>query len=429
VPAHAPPATPPADLARPIEPRDETRNMAAMVSNVILVRTGWVFKTESVIIPAFLDSLAGAGWIRGLLPVLNRIGQSIVPFLLARRLKLLRRKKFALLVSTLAMAAAFLTISAGLTAFGSDPRSWYPIAFLTIYTMFFAATGMNMLAGGTLNGKLIRANRRGRFLALGTMGGTIPACVCAWFLLPDWLAEDAGYAKIFGFTGVLFAVSALAVLWIREPADDYSEPRASVAAQFHGAWQILRRDRGYRLLVIVGVLFTTSLILLPHYQALGRERLGLEGGNLMLWVVFQNVASGIASVIIGPLADRYGNRLTLRIAMFVCTLVPPLALAISHLPVEVGRSLYMWVFVGIGFTPIVFRLTTNYILEIAPEMDHPRYLSIAQMCNAVVILSSPIFGLMIDVTGFGAAFILVTGLMMTGVLLTFRLSEPRDRAR
>ncbi len=424
----APP--PPADITGPagsIEPRDETRNTLAMVANVMLVRTGWVFKTESVIIPAFLDSIAGAGWIRGLLPVLNRLGQSIVPFLLARRLKLLPRKKFALLATALAMAAPFLAISAGLTVFGSDPRSWYPAAFLTLYTLFFAATGLNMLAGGTLNGKLIRADRRGRFLALGTMGGTIPACVCAWFLLPSWLAEDAGYAKIFGFTGVLFAVSALAALWIREPADDYAEQRVSVAEQFRGAWRIMHRDRNYRLLVIVGALFTTSLILLPHYQALGRERLGLEGGNLMLWVVFQNVASGIGSVVMGPLADRYGNRFTLRIAMLICASVPPLALTISHIPVEVGRNLYAWVFVGIGFTPLVFRLTTNYILEIAPEMDHPRYLSIAQICNAAVILSSPIFGSMIDRTGFDAAFALVTALMLAGVWLTFWLSDRRAR--
>ena len=57
-------------------------------------------------------------------------------------------------------------------------------------------------------------------------------------------------------------------------------------------------------------------MLIPHYQALGRERLGLDGVNLMLWVVFQNVAAGIASVVMGPLADRFGNRFTLRIAIF-----------------------------------------------------------------------------------------------------------------
>lgn len=426
----APPAPLTAEQVGPernIDPRDETRNTAAMVANVILVRTGWVFKTESVIIPAFLDSIAGAGWIRGLLPVLNRVGQSVLPFLLARQMKLLPRKKFALFATALAMAAPFLMISAGLFVFGPDSRSWFPIAFLTLYTLFFAATGLNMLAGGTLSGKLIRANRRGRFLALGTMGGTIPACACAWFLMPAWLTEEAGYAKIFALTGVLFAVSALAALWIREPPDAYSEPRASVAAQFRGAWQILGADHNYRLLVIVGALYTMSLILVPHYQALGRDRLGLEGVDLMMWVVVQTGAAGIASLFAGPLADRYGSRFTLRIAIFTSACVPPLALAISALPLELGRSLFTWVFAGIGLTPIVFRLIVNYILEIAPQMDHPRYLSIAQICNAVVILSSPLLGLMIDVSGYEIAFGLVTLMMLAGGFLTFRLSDARAR--
>ena len=56
-----------------------------------LFRTGRIFKTESVIIPAVLDSIAGAGWVRGMLPILNRSGYSILPLLLARRVKLARR--------------------------------------------------------------------------------------------------------------------------------------------------------------------------------------------------------------------------------------------------------------------------------------------------------------------------------------------------
>ena len=407
--------------------RAEPRNMAAMAINAIVLRTGWIFKTESVIIPAFLDSIAGAGWMRGLLPVLNRLGQSLAPFLLARQLTLLPRKKYALLVTTLGMAVPFLAIGGGLFVFGSQPRGWYPLAFLVLYTLFFCATGLNMISAATLQGKLIRADRRGRFLALATMGGTVPACICAWFLLPGWLAESGGYAKIFTFTGVLFAASAIAVFGVTEPADRYEQERVGFGQQFRGAWQILRADRNYRLLIAVGALFTTSLILLPHYQALARDRLGLAEGNLMLWVVWQNVAVGVASLVVGPLADRFGNRLILRIVIFASALVPPLALLIAQLPEETGRALFTWVFVGIGLTPIAFRLSANYILEIAPDEEHPRYLSIAQICNAAVILSSPIFGQMVDVAGFEGVFLSVAALIAIGGLLTFALDDPRSR--
>jgi hypothetical protein len=38
--------------------------------------------------------------------------------------------------------------------------------FLVLYLLFFSATGLNQLVDGTLQGKLIRANRRGRLLGI-----------------------------------------------------------------------------------------------------------------------------------------------------------------------------------------------------------------------------------------------------------------------
>ena len=38
---------------------NELRNAAVLAANFVVGRIGWIFKTESVIIPAFLDSIAG----------------------------------------------------------------------------------------------------------------------------------------------------------------------------------------------------------------------------------------------------------------------------------------------------------------------------------------------------------------------------------
>ena len=47
--------------------RSEPRNLLLLVLHQIVVRTGWIFKTESVIMPAFLDYVMPAGWLRGLI--------------------------------------------------------------------------------------------------------------------------------------------------------------------------------------------------------------------------------------------------------------------------------------------------------------------------------------------------------------------------
>ena len=105
------PSTPTAESLEPAVTRDEPRNIAALALNAVLIRIGWIFKTESVIIPAFVDSVAGAGWLRGLLPILNRLGQSVPPFLLSRRLKITPLKKRAMLLATVGMALPFLALA------------------------------------------------------------------------------------------------------------------------------------------------------------------------------------------------------------------------------------------------------------------------------------------------------------------------------
>ncbi len=406
----------------------EARNAAALALYTAVVRMGWIFKTESVVIPAFLDQVAGAGWLRGLLPVLSRAGMSVPPFLLARRVAVAPRKAPILLLATLGMAVPFLGLAALLLALGGATPGWLAAPFLAAYAVFFAATGLHGLTQGTLQGKLIRAERRGRLLAMATAGGVVPAATLAWFVLPVWLeSSPPGWPAIFGFTGVCFTLAALVALLLREPRDRHEEPARSLAAQLGGAWRILRDDRNYRTLVIVHMLFTMSLVLLPHYQSLARERLGLMGGDLMVWVVAQNAAVAVGSLVAGPLADRAGNRLALRWLIFFSAAVPLGALSLTHVDPALGRGLFTWVFVGIGWTPIAIRLTANYVLEISPSAEHPRYLAISQLGAAAAMLTAPLFGALIDVAGYEPAFLLATGAIALGGLLTFRLDDPRAR--
>jgi MFS family permease len=171
------------------------------------------------------------------------------------------------------------------------------------------------------------------------------------------------------------------------------------------------------------------LMLIPHYQALGRVRLGLGGADMMVWVIAQTAAGGIASVLIGPIADKYGNRFSFRLVAAGSALVPCLAVAIAGLGRELGGELYPLVFLGLGMTPVGFRLLSNYILELAPESDHPRYLSLFQLCAAVMVLWSPLLGWLIDRIGYTPVFLAVSGAIAAAALLTFGLVEPRRLTR
>jgi len=434
----------PLESASPVDQRQDERqsvidraepwNLLSLAVHQVVLRIGWIFKTESIIIPAFLDFVVPGGWMqsvmRGFLPVLNRLGQSVPPILFARRLKLMRRKKWSLTTWSLAMSLCFFVLSQLCLVTGGTTTTWMPWAFLALYGLFFASTGLNQLSMHTLQGKLIHAEHRGRLMMVSTSLGAPLAILAAWLFLGSWLAEPAtGFGYIFGASSVAFGVASLMTLLLREPPDSYREQRPRrLLSVFATAVETLRRDANFRRLAVVAALFSTMLMMFPHYQAMGRERLGLSLTNLLLWVMVQNAATGVYSLVAGPIADRSGNRRVLRGLVSCSAITPLLATVLAQTPPEIGSGLFWVVFVPVGFVPVTIRTLMNYTLEIAPAAEHPRYVSTLSLCLALpVIILSPLLGLLVSVTSFEFVFLCGAAAILTGGFFTARLIEPRHR--
>src|SRR5262245_61583653 len=111
--ASTPPPSPAEAAAKMIE-EHESHNLLWLEIHQVAYRIAWIFKTESVIMPAFVDAIVGsnAAWVRGCLPVLNRVGQSVPPLFYAATLRDLPQKRWALIGSTLLMAVPFFVLAA-----------------------------------------------------------------------------------------------------------------------------------------------------------------------------------------------------------------------------------------------------------------------------------------------------------------------------
>jgi len=415
----------------------EPRNLLTLAIYMVTLRFAWIFKTESVLMPRFLDIIGGSAFLRGWLPILNRAGQSLPPLLLADWLRRQPLKKTSLRRTSTLMGLCFLLLAAawmqqGEPVDGNSP-AWMPVAFLILYTVFFVANGLNQLALGTLQGKLIRADRRGRLLAWGGIVGSIISVALAWFLLQKWLEPplrlpSGGYVLIFGFAGTGFALAGLLTLPVREPIDHRDDrPHASAMDSIREAWQVLRDDRSFRGAAIVAMLFMSMQLLFPHFQAYGRQGLPPEdeGFHLMLWVIAQNGAVGVFSWLFGTIADRRGNRLAIRWQVFLCTLTPLIALFLMSGWVPDGARWFWVAFLFLGLVPVSMKSFINYVLELSDTPSHPRYVSTMSLCFAVPFVLSPGIGALIDVMGFEPVFLVVSFTSALGGLLTFRMAEPR----
>lgn len=242
------------------------RNFFTIAFYQIILRTGWIFKTESIIMPAVLDSLGGAGWLRGFLPSLNRFGQSIPPLVAARTIKHLPQKKFAVMVCAAMMGVCFLGLSLLWTV--AEGASWLKYAFLGIYAVFFITVGLHQISFNTLLGKLIPAVRRGRLVAFSNLLGCLVAVACAAILLTRWLSVDGGaFEWLFGFAGGMFVIGSLALFIVREERDELPTAVAQpILEKFKAVGKTIRADASFARLCLISGCFGSSMMLFPHYQ-------------------------------------------------------------------------------------------------------------------------------------------------------------------
>ena len=422
----------------------EPHNLLALSAYSVLLRFAWIFKTESVIIPAFLDSIAGAGWLRGCLPVLNRFGQSLPPIFFARRLREARVKKWSLLGTSAGLGFSMIAVAALWMLTDDKRNAWLPPLFLLLYLIFFASNGLNQQVFGTLQGKLIRADRRGELLGLSGIGGSVASIIGAWFLLQYWLnLPDRGFGYIFGFSGLGFLVAGATCFFVKEPPDvrQVSNLAAIDSAQAGGpvenlphedgglraSFRLVRDDHDFRRLAIVAMLFISIQLLFPHFQALGQQHVAPDqiGFQLMLWVIAQNAAVGLFSWVSGKLADRFGNRLSLRLQVFGTASVPLLALLFASGVGDWGPKHFWITFFFLGLTPVTIKTLTNYALEMTEPARHPLYVATLHACLAVPFIFSPLVGWLVDLLGFERVFVGVSGVILLGWLASLRLAEPR----
>ncbi|QGJ70712.1 MFS transporter [Planctomycetales bacterium 10988] len=411
----------------------EKQNLLVLSLYQVFLRIGWVFKTESVIMPAFLDFVMPAGWLRGCLPMLNRFGQSVPPLLYSGYLKRLPRKRNALLFTTLGMAVPFYILAVLVIIYPKASPGWMPVVFLLLYTAFFSLTGLSQLCYGTVQGKLVQATRYGRLLTFSTVGGAIPAVLAAWWLMPGWLTSRHGLAfgNLFLWTATFFLFSGLLALLLFEPAQEADlDEEEEMEKPWIEVWRLARFDKSFRKFIPVAMLYSSIIMLFPHYQALARERFTWDASffsqQLMIWVVVQNISAGLVSLVLGPLGDHRGNRLVLRTIFFLAMLGPLLALFWVEYP-QLGEGLYWTVFSILGLTPVGIKMLYNYTLEIGPAEEHPHYLSATGLCLAAPFCFSPVVGLLIDSLGFEIIFLCGSALIAAGGILTFRLDEPRKQ--
>ena len=99
--------------------------------------------------------------------------------------------------------------------------------------------GVHNLAARAVQGKLIRANRRGRLMMVGNVIGAVASVSLAYWLFPKWLPAEGphNFFGLFAFAAGMFVVSAFVAMAVIEPEDH----RLRATNRLHHAWHDAKR--------------------------------------------------------------------------------------------------------------------------------------------------------------------------------------------
>jgi MFS family permease len=411
---------------------DLRRNYGAWVGYQLFYRIGWQFKMEATMVAGLVSYLSPSASVMGLFTTVSNLGRYAAPFWATGLIDASPWKKRALmafwLLTTLCWAAAALFLWTP-AARNRGLALWW---FFACYTAFFALLGCATVAQGALLGKIIPPTLRGRALGVtASISGPINmVAISIVYALARSGAYPAprNYALAFTLTILFFILSALCLGRVREQPSPRVSRNPRLRDQFDRARNLMADHRNLRLLIVVNIALAVSGALLGFYTTFGRQSGSLNEQRVVLATLFQVFFQSVSSAILGPIADRKGNRALIGPLVWVEATIPLVALACGSVAGLRGSAWYLSVYALIGVRFPLYQLLVNYLLEILPMRDHAVALGLTNTLMIVTGAVPILFGALADVAGYGVVFVITSAVVVVAAVLCSRLEEPRVSA-
>ena len=399
-----------------------SRNFAVHLVHGMLGQTGFRLVNTPTFLPAFILLLSGGSdFAVGATLSLAALGSAVTPLFSASLIGHRRRVLPVGFVTGGAMRLAVLGLAlAGLVLEGNTAL----LAAIACMGLFGVFAGMQTVVFQTLLSKVIPVRRRGRLMGLRNFLASLTTIAVAWVggnLILDDPPTAQGYGLIFGLAFLLTTTGLLVLVLLREPKPPTVAERRSVAQYLVEMPGFLQANPAFARFVLARALATLGRMGLPFYILYAGSNIGLSGETLASLTVAFTVAASLANLFWGWLADRFGFRLCLLLAIGGWIAATVLLMVSSSFWVTVT------VFAVIGATQEGFRLgTINLPMEYGDREQLSLRLAIANSVSEAAGAIAPLVGgIIAGYYGYSAVFIGTSLCLSIGLLVLLSTSDPR----
>jgi MFS family permease len=257
----------------------------------------------------------------------------------------------------------------------------------------------------------------------------VSAFVVAWALGVSGPAFPYNYALLMGLAALCVMVSWVALTFFIEPRSEaVSNPLANLRLRDH-VGHILKTDRAFRLNAIGRILIGGIGFATPFYVVQATQVLDVPTDTIGLFLIAQTIGGVTSSLILGPISQKRGSHIVIRITMLLALIPPVMALLLNLFARDnatlatIGTAL---IFVAMGATDGSFLLGfLQHVLDIAPPGQRTAYTGLSNTIGGLTVIAPTIGGLLLQATSFPALFIVTMLGPLAGLLVVMRIPNPR----
>jgi MFS family permease len=408
------------------------RNFALLLIDGILFTLALNLIGATTVIPDFVRRLTSSEILIGLSSALFEIGWALPQLFIARYIVRFERKKWWFAGPNIPVRFVILIFAVITVILGKGRPGAILLAFFISYGLAGLGDGLVGVPWADLTGTSLDNRWRARMFGLMTaITGVIMLGIAPIIGL---ILSDAGpefpnnYGLLFGASGLLFAISILPPLFLRElPGGKRAEKIPALSEFLPSLGRVLRTDGPFRAILITRLLTSLFAMASPFYIGFATVQLKLSSDVAVPTLLAMQTIGSVTGALIYTWLGARNNLLYIRLALCGAALLPISALlarVVGPLPLYGG-----FLMSGLALSNL-FLSYQNWVVSYANADQRPIYAGLFNTVTAVISLIAPfIAGSIAQGVGYEALFVVALAMAFTALFVTLRyVSNPRVEA-
>ncbi|MCU1470593.1 MAG: hypothetical protein JWQ39_1742 [Glaciihabitans sp.] len=399
----------------------ELRNVLFLIFDGATFSFAISLLSETTIIPAFMERLSGSAILVGLVAAVYAVGHYL-PQLFGAHLALGReRRKFLMLAIVSLERVGILAIAITAQLVGTIDRGWVIVLFFVAFGIYSITTGLTGPVYGDFVSKALNRSRGWYYGVVQFLGGALgfaAALVAQQIIRAN--AFPQGNQLCFWLCFCLSFFSIIFVACLKEVPYPFVEPRPRFRDTIAKIPALITNDRAYARYLIARCALALSTLGVGFVVVDGLHHVLSPSDAALLAAVFI-LSQAVLGFVLSLVGSNFGWR--------VVIITGGVLIAIGMVGALIGGSLiiYMGVFVLLGGSNAVTIVgDTNMSIEFAPTAKTSLYIGTTSTLLAPFFICGPLVaGVLANSVSFTLVFIIAGVLAVAGVVLAFRIQEPR----